>query len=1206
MSAMNPAGVLSSQSSPHSTSQCLNSGLNNNAAFTICGHAPHVDDDIDLSIPLRLPEPPRLRRPSCTPSGPNIHGCSPPRAVDGETTPRPVPERQAVHCSQQEPHLTHGSNMAFSKRQSRGPAPYRARAVLDHTTVESPSHNTIASVLDHKANPSTDSHYSADVAYEIAFNFDDTSAFEPKLPPDLSKPPLPPKCPLPKSPVLRPSAPPVPPKIAVPPKIVIPRKPVLGSSNYIVSPKQSSPKPRLSESSSSAGSWPSIASMTSTNSYQLDSPDTQNTVMTPGGISDLTDSEFRLALPSDEHDKPDLSGLTFHHFSQCTEPWALSTLTRWLRDLFQNARSIDHADVLHVIELLIEHHMPMSNASHLSRVISRRLRNEGVILKDGQEVSFSSLNPVGVICQMTGHGCYSSRVHLLHVVDALESQCYSKHCTHRLITSDRSSGFKSFFLEGDRLWHQAWPIRGSALSAIDKNVTEYQNIIHELLASVNSICEQYTFVRTRLFWFLPPAYYMFDNHDRYRLKLLGYFAALEQVTIDHLLLPLFYRVTQQGPFVKGISDIMMSFVRKGTSAYIKAVAARGLSDYLFKRFQELDPVFKRDTEDLLCRHKLEWSTLNSFCFSFGPKRGEIMKRLAKVCPDPEEKAALNSAVKKWDTYIEELDRAQAACENATALKILAWKIRIAPEYAHCKLDIEDEERELIYDGEFLCHFSDDSSLKERRVIVLDNYTIFARFDRRKGDTQIHTYSVEHEPIPTSLIAIENAEDQVSPLALVGKTPKKLGNRRGNLLSPTPKHAKSASASNLLQPHHSGDYQLDIYLYPFKIKYLGEETYTFYASEASDRETLYENLKKAHCKNVLFGDRYDEPFRVNIISRFAFYPDSDPQPKAVAFQATALDDCIDDIEEKDAELLARHEPDQRTFIKSREPITLNPPNPLDPEGPPSKTLSECGTVSFFSLGHSSFGEKSSGVVKPGVLFVKRSRKLSVFEVSKACSQDQNASSRQFTIHKYKELKQSIDAFNGDLRPDGVYIIAPTGLHKYMEETKTWKTNLKPKSRVYFESQGTYNYKPEKSARLEKKKFLDRLVICYRTCLLAYEGWALRMDPEVLSGEKHIYTYTAQAKSVCVYGRYIIAIGDDIVQILDSLDGRLVQVIVGRDIRLLDDGRRNYPHRDPKIYSLEESDRFDYGGSTGSLQRTVKIGMQHPRDNRRQIIFELLLR
>ena|SRR5947207_3053363 len=82
---------------------------------------------------------------------------------------------------------------------------------------------------------------------------------------------------------------------------------------------------------------------------------------------------------------------------------------------------------------------------------------------------------------------------------------------------------------------------------------------------------------------------------------------------------------------------------------------------------------------------------------------------------------------------------------------------------------------------------------------------------------------------------------------------------------------------------------------------------------------------------------------------------------------------------------------------------------------------------------------------------------------------------------------------------------------------------------------------------------------------------------------IMEFVGKAKACAHYPPYVLLFDADFVEIRNADNGRLRQVIAGRDTRCLDDGQS--------------------GGSAG--HRTVKVAMVHPEAEGRQIVVELLL-
>ena len=123
----------------------------------------------------------------------------------------------------------------------------------------------------------------------------------------------------------------------------------------------------------------------------------------------------------------------------------------------------------------------------------------------------------------------------------------------------------------------------------------------------------------------------------------------------------------------------------------------------------------------------------------------------------------------------------------------------------------------------------------------------------------------------------------------------------------------------------------------------------------------------------------------------------------------------------------------------------------------------------------------------------------------------------------------------------------------------------------------------AARLANQKPLGMFRLNETEFLLCYEECAVYVDKHGDVNRVLIMEFVGKAKAAAMYAPYILLFDQDFVEIRNAENGRLKQVIAGRDVRCLDDARS--------------------GGTAGN--RTVKIALQHPEAERTQIVVELLL-
>jgi len=122
----------------------------------------------------------------------------------------------------------------------------------------------------------------------------------------------------------------------------------------------------------------------------------------------------------------------------------------------------------------------------------------------------------------------------------------------------------------------------------------------------------------------------------------------------------------------------------------------------------------------------------------------------------------------------------------------------------------------------------------------------------------------------------------------------------------------------------------------------------------------------------------------------------------------------------------------------------------------------------------------------------------------------------------------------------------------------------------------------AARLATQNPLGMFRLSDQEFLLCYEECAVYINKNGDISRSVIMEFVGKAKSAAMYGPYVLLFDPDFVEIRNAQNGRLRQVIAGRDVKCLDD-------------------RLS-GGSEG---RTVKLSLQHPVMERCQVVVELVL-
>ena len=135
-------------------------------------------------------------------------------------------------------------------------------------------------------------------------------------------------------------------------------------------------------------------------------------------------------------------------------------------------------------------------------------------------------------------------------------------------------------------------------------------------------------------------------------------------------------------------------------------------------------------------------------------------------------------------------------------------------------------------------------------------------------------------------------------------------------------------------------------------------------------------------------------------------------------------------------------------------------------------------------------------------------------------------------------------------------------------------------------------------IKDQKALSMLRLSDQEFLLVYANCAVYMNKHGDVSRSVIMEFVGNAQSAALYGAYLILFDSDFVEIRNAQNGRLKQIIAGKEIKCLDDGG---------TWSASSSSQGANGTPNGTTEkgRAVKLVMQHPENERTQVVMELLL-
>jgi hypothetical protein len=137
----------------------------------------------------------------------------------------------------------------------------------------------------------------------------------------------------------------------------------------------------------------------------------------------------------------------------------------------------------------------------------------------------------------------------------------------------------------------------------------------------------------------------------------------------------------------------------------------------------------------------------------------------------------------------------------------------------------------------------------------------------------------------------------------------------------------------------------------------------------------------------------------------------------------------------------------------------------------------------------------------------------------------------------------------------------------------------------------------AARIRDQKPLGMFRLSDAEFLLCYEECGVYVDKHGDVSRSVIMEFVGKAKTAAMYGAYLVLFDSDFVEIRNAENGRLRQVIAGRDVRCLDYGIN-------PLGAGAATSQMAMGGQ-GQDKRVLKLAMAHPEVVGSQIVLEMVL-
>ena len=457
-----------------------------------------------------------------------------------------------------------------------------------------------------------------------------------------------------------------------------------------------------------------------------------STILSSGKLMDID----LPAIPAGKRKKFNPAKLSTSDFTKCTEPWALSSILAWVKDMTEGEADLKEQPIIDGIVALFTHKVPTMNtadAETLSARLVKAMIDAGALLKEEEWVKFGSEPISGVLFQLTGTGCYSPRVHS----STVPGRCYSHHCMRTL----KKINLHTQILEPQRKvedWVTFYKIKKEDLETVNKKEIERQNILHEIVTTEDAFMDQLNVLRILYRDELAKSPQPILNAtmlNAFVKDVFGKVDAIKQVNEDYLLAQLKYRQQEQGPWILGFSDIFREWIRKAKTAYIEYAAYFPNATFLVRREADKNVLFRQFLDQMRENERskrLGWDTYLKAPITRLQRYTLLLSTVHKnMVQDTEEKSNLQKAIEEIKVITLECDARVAEMSKHVDLCDLAEKLSLRAGMDKVQLNLTHLGREIIFQGDLQRTGAKQLKWLETHAILFDHYLVLAKRNRQR-------------------------------------------------------------------------------------------------------------------------------------------------------------------------------------------------------------------------------------------------------------------------------------------------------------------------------------------------------------------------------------------------------------------------------------------------------------------------------------------
>lgn len=461
-----------------------------------------------------------------------------------------------------------------------------------------------------------------------------------------------------------------------------------------------------------------------------------------------------ITLPSGRRKKFVPEKLTFADTRSCTEPWALSGISKWIREMAEGEPDLKRKTVEDGFVRLFCLKIPtlhVADAEALSTHVVDAMLETGILVPEEEWLKFGPGSITGVLWQLTGAGCYTPK---LHESDGemseweLTSRCYSYHCGRTL----KKANLDDFLTEGYKKadWATYYGMTADSVKDKHKKEIERQNNLHELVTGEEEYMDQLDVLRILYRDQLlqtQPRIIAEGRIEKFTNAVFGKVEGIMQANKEYLLAQLKYRQKEQGPWIVGFSDIFREWIRKARVAYVEYASSYPYAQYLVRKEADRNYMFREFLDSNRSHprsNRLDWVTYLKAPITrlqrYNLLLGTSMKNMVG---DSEEKANLVKAMEEIKSVALEADTKVDEMQKKVTMIELNAMLVLRPGF-HADLNLDHLGRELIMQGDVQRMGSKGVRWVDTHALLFDHYLILAKLVTSKDGRQDKKYDVSKE------------------------------------------------------------------------------------------------------------------------------------------------------------------------------------------------------------------------------------------------------------------------------------------------------------------------------------------------------------------------------------------------------------------------------------------------------------------------------